>query len=145
MKTSSRKRIGASVTAAVLSVLALSTALAPQASAAAGPQERPVASSSSNTVKPLSASGCAVDTCIYVSDPANGQVEVDAWAYQTTFYGYLHFTGPNGLNKISGPATWLGHRGNHAYIGAPAVVGRYCVHGYLPDGYDEGTACENIT
>lgn len=92
----------------------------------------------------MDASGCNDNTCIYLSNVSNGHVTVKGWAYETTFYGYFHFTGPNGLSKYAGPATWYGHEGNYAYIVNKAVVGKYCVHGYLPGGYNEGTACENV-
>ena len=93
---------------------------------------------------PFSAQGCSNNVCEYLSTPSGGHVTVEGWAYKTTFYGYFHFTGPLGLSKYAGPATWLGGKGNYAYIVNAAVVGKYCVHGYLPGGYDEGTVCFNV-
>jgi hypothetical protein len=94
---------------------------------------------------PMSSSGCNLNICIGISNvDANNNVTIQGWAYRTSFYGYIRFTGPQGLNKHAGPKTWIGGHGNYAYIGAPAIVGKYCVHGYFPDGTNQGTACNNV-
>lgn len=94
---------------------------------------------------PLSSSGCNVNVCIGISNVSNSQVTIQGWAYSNDFYGYLKFTGPTGLNKVAGPKTWLGGHGNYAYIVNPATIGQYCVHGYFPDGTNQGTACSYLS
>jgi hypothetical protein len=94
---------------------------------------------------PMSSSGCNLNICIGISNvDANNNVTIQGWAYATSFYGYIRFTGPKGLNKVAGPQTFVGHHGNYAYIVNAAVVGTYCVHGYFPDGTNQGTACNNV-
>lgn len=125
-------------------VAAVATALAsgiaaPQATAA--PVHR-----THSTVSPMSAQSCSQNVCMYLSTPSNGYVKVEAWAYSNTFYGYFHFTAPLGVSKYAGPTTWYGGKVNYAYIDNPAVVGTYCVHGYLPGPsyYSEGTVCHTV-
>ena len=95
-------------------------------------------------VVPLTAQGCSGDVCIYLSSPSNGTVYVQAWAYNSSFYGYFHLSGPDGLSSNSSTITWIGGKGNYnQWSGVSAVVGQYCVTGYSY-GDDIGRACESI-
>ena len=48
-----------------------------------------------------SATGCNGDVCIHLGDPSGGRVSVRGWAYDRTFYGRFHLTGPDGISQYS--------------------------------------------
>lgn len=102
------------------------------------------ATTAARQVVPFAAQGCSGDVCIYLSSPSGGAVYVQAWAYSSSFYGYFHLSGPNGLSTNSSTITWIGGKGNYnQWSEISAVVGQYCVTGYSY-GEEIGKACESV-
>ncbi len=102
-----------------------------------------------NPRTPLSAQGCNGDTCMFLSTPSGGEVYIQAWAYDVTFYGHFQLTGPNGLNKKSYDGTWYAGKTNYyQWNEIPAVVGQYCVTGWTKNSNgtytQNGRPCESI-
>lgn len=143
------KRRALSAVASLIAAAALTLGQTPAVSAQVTGADTSVGqaevSDGSTPIAPMSSSGCNYNICIGISNvDANSNVTIQGWAYSTSFYGYIRFTGPQGLNKVAGPQTWVGGHGNYAYIVNPAIVGQYCVHGYFPDGTNQGTACNTV-
>ena len=92
-----------------------------------------------------------MNTCIRLDNPSGGKVEIQAWAYETTFYGHFELTGPNGLVSNSATETWQSGGGSNekdrATWHVSATVGTYCMTGWEPSGSTYiklGTTCRNV-
>lgn len=90
-----------------------------------------------------SASGCNGDVCIYLSDPSGGKVSVRGWAYNRTFYGRFHLTGPDGISQYSIWNTNHAGAAGHTFTAA-AIVGQFCITAQEYGVGNIGTACENV-
>jgi hypothetical protein len=93
---------------------------------------------------PVAAQGCNGDACMFLSTPSGGKVYVKAWAYDQTFTGHFHLSGPNGLSRNSPVEQWIGGGVNsYTFSDIPAVVGQYCVTA-IHNGVNIGRPCESV-
>jgi hypothetical protein len=94
-------------------------------------------------VVPLSAEGCAGDTCMYLSNPSGGYVSIKGWPYNVGFYGYFRLTGPGGFKEDSPTASYPAGGAGYTFTDVPATVGQWCVTGFSGT-INEGEPCESI-
>ena len=132
-----RAAVALSATAAV-GILAGATA---QAATTHGIAPHPIAAT--RTVTPFAASGCSVNTCMYLSTPASGTVYVSGRVDTSGFTGTFQLTGPGGLN-VTSPTAYRAPGVGVRWNNVPAVVGRYCITGYSIYSGGQGEVCENI-
>lgn len=98
---------------------------------------------SASPASPFTASGCAGDTCMFLSTPSGGHVRIQAWPENSPgWHGHFHLTGPNGYSKNS-PATTYSPSHRYTFKTVPATVGKWCVTGWSGT-INEGEPCENI-
>lgn len=100
------------------------------------------AASTTQTVRPLAASGCSGDACILLPTPHGGLVGIQGWSYSQPFYGHFQLTGPNNLNTNSPTTTWYAGS-TYQFPNTPAVVGPYCITAWSGTA-NVGKACESI-
>jgi hypothetical protein len=98
------------------------------------------------TVRPLSATGCAGNVCMYIAGNTGGTALFQAWARNTAFTGHFYLSGPS--TSVTSPTkTWQGKKANNSYWSTSknnAKGGQYCIAGYATSGAYEGTACESL-
>jgi hypothetical protein len=129
---------------AVISAATVASVMAGPVSASAAPVRPRTAAPAA--VRPADAESCAGDTCMYLSNPSGGDpstVFVNAWAYDSPFYGYFILTGPDGIHLKSNTTTWYAGGAHYTFKNVLAIVGRYCATGYS-GGASEGAVCNQV-
>lgn len=130
-------------TAVVVAFSALSIAGAATAASAA-PQATTNNTVASHAVVPFSAQGCGGNACMYLSNPSGGYVYIDAWAYNTTFYGHMDLTRNGTVFRRTANRNWNAGGPAYRFTKVSAIVAQYCVVGWTSTGGFEGRACESI-
>jgi hypothetical protein len=123
---------------------AVAVMLGAAAGVSAIPSAGAFAATTSTTVRPMSATGCNDNVCIYLAGNSGGTALIQAWARNSSFYGHFTLSGPS-VNQSSPTQTWKGNKGNYWSTSVNnAKAGAYCVDGYTSGGSYEGGACESL-
>jgi hypothetical protein len=84
------------------------------------------------------------------NDGTSGNIHIQAWAYNTTFYGHFQLLVPSGRDQNSPTKTYTaGDVGGGASFTVPgASAGAYCAIAWATDSngnlYNAGEPCLNI-
>lgn len=96
-------------------------------------------------VVPFSATGCGGDACMFLSDISSGAtVFVDAWAYNSTFFGHFDLTRNGSVIARSANITFDAGGNAWRFNNISAIVAEYCVVGWTSGGTFKGRACEAV-